>query len=242
MKKRAAAFLSVALCVVLVLAFALVACDPKDSDGNGNGATDGAGDAIFTEGKTAQEIKDAINASSGYIVSGVFADGGGAEACETLYVDDNNLWVFDTLEGNYNYEMLYMCEDGVFYDLYYGTNGPVMASKRTVEQAIESFGDNPEEGVAGVMRYLFEFYSSHWLDTLTDKDGKLAFNENGEMVALTEYIAGSGYVTLGGTTLTIGFKSLVDGEEVLTEFTVSQVNNITFAPSAEVLALKAEAE
>ena len=175
-------------------------------------------------------------------MSGVFADGGGAEACETLYVDDNNLWVFDTLEGNYNYEMLYMCEDGVFYDLYYGTNGPVMASKRTVEQAIESFGDNPEEGIAGVVRYLFEFYSSHWLDTLTDKDGKLAFNENGEMVALTEYIAGSGYVTLGGTTLTIGFKSLVDGEEVLTEFTVSQVNNITFAPSAEVLALKAEAE
>lgn len=237
MKKRAV-FLSVAVCMVLVLAFTLVACEPKSGD---EGATGGVGDAIFTEGKTSQEIKDAINASSGYVVSGVFADGGGAEAGETLYVDDNNLWVLDTLEGNYNYEMLYKCEDGVFYDLYYGTNGPVMASKRTVEQAMESYGVSPEEGIAGVMRYLFGFYSSHWLDTLIDRDGKVAFNENGEIVPL-EYIAGSGYVTLGGTTLTIGYKSLEDGEEVLTEFTVSQVNNVTFAPSEEILALKAEAE
>lgn len=91
------------------------------------------------------------------------------------------------------------------------------------------------------MRYLFEFYSSHWLDTLTDRDGKVAFNENGEIVP-PEYIAGSGYVTLGGTTLTIGYKSLIDGEEVLTEFTVSGVNDVEFAPSAEILALKAEAE
>ena len=244
MKKRAAVFLSVAVCMVLVLAFALVACNPKDGDGDRT--TGGAGDAIFTEGKTAQEIKDAINASSGYVLvsknvvrynfetGSLYVVG---DSTETMYVDGNNFWAA-AKDG----EMLCAYDGGVFYELSYDVNGSVMAHKKTSEQAMESYGVSPEEGIAGVVRYLFEFYSSHWLDTLTDKDGKLAFNENGEMVALTEYIAGSGYVTLGGTTLTIGFKSLVDGEEVLTEFTVSQVNNVTFAPSAEVLALKAEAE
>lgn len=232
MKRRAVVFLSITLCAVLVFALLLVACDPQGGD---EGATRDVGDAVFTEDKTAQEIKDAILASSGYVIT----NGSDESAPVLLYVDGNNCWVFVPAEG---VEILFTCENGVFYDLMYdSTEKSGTAKKMTTDQALEQFGVSPEEGIAGVMRLNFEFYSQ-WVDFIVaDKDGKVVFNEDSGGI-FDGYVAGSGYVILSGTTLTLGYKTLVNGEETLTEQTVGQVNNVTFAPSSEILALKAEAE
>lgn len=231
MKKRAVVSAIAILCLVVVFALSLVACDPQNGDER---ETRDVGDAVFTDDKTAQEIKDAILASSGYVLTSALD----ASAQVLLYVDDNNCWLFDPAEG---VEILFTCESGVFYELMYDSSDESgTAEKMTAEQALEQFGVSPEEGIAGAMRLNFEFYSQ-WVDYIVaDKDGKVVFNEDSGGI-FGEYVAGSGYAILSGTTLTLGYKTLVNGEETLIEHTVGQVNNVTFVPSSEILALKAEA-
>lgn len=231
MKKRAVVSAIAILCLLLVFALSLVACDPQDGD---ESETRDVGDAVFTEDKTAQEIKDAILSSSGYVIT----NGSDESARVLLYVDDNNCWLFDPAKG---VEILFTCESGVFYELMYDSSDKSgTAEKMTADQALEQSEVSPEEGIAGAMRLNFEFYSQ-WVDFIVaDKDGKVVFNEDCGGI-FDGYVAGSGYVILSGTTLTLGYKTLVNGEENLIEQTVGQVNNVTFAPSSEILALKAEA-
>ena len=77
---------------------------------------------------------------------------------------------------------------------------------------------------------------------MTDENGRVVFDEKIAEIVFPGYIAGSGQVILSGTTLTMGYESLVNGEKTSTELTIGQVNNVKFAPSSEILALKAEAE
>ena len=55
--------------VALLLVLALVACAAIGLAACNEGGKDGEGDRIFTEGKTAQEIQDALIASSGYVLT-----------------------------------------------------------------------------------------------------------------------------------------------------------------------------
>lgn len=232
MGKRMSALLLV-LAVVACAAIGLAACNEGEMAGTGGNDTQGgAGDKIFTEGKTAREIQDAMMASSGYIITG-------NESVVVLYVDDNNCRVFSA-----GIEILYTYEDGVYYRLVYDANDAsnIRAEKKTFEQAIEDSDVSPEEGIAGVMRLNFEFHSQFIYILMTDEDGRIVLDDEFAGLAFPGYIAGSGRVILSGTTLTIGYECLVNGEKTPAELTISQVNNVKFAPSAEILALKAEAE
>ena len=225
MRKRMVALLLV-LALVACGAIGLAACNEGGKDGGG-----GAGDRIFTEGKTAQEIQDALIASSGYVLTN-------DESAAVLYVDDNNCLV-----SSGGIEILYTYEDGLYYHLIYDANSEsnLMAEKKTLEEAIEDADVSPEEGIAGVMRLNFEFHSQVIYFLMTDENGRVVFNEKFAEIA-PGYIAGSGQVILSGTTLTMRYESLVNGEKTSTELTIGQVNNVKFAPSSEILALKAEAE
>lgn len=226
MRKRMVALLLV-LALVACGAIGLAACNEGGKDGGG-----GAGDRIFTEGKTAQEIQDALIASSGYVLTN-------DESAAVLYVDDNNCLV-----SSGGIEILYTYEDGLYYHLTYDANSEsnLRAEKKTLEEAIEDSDVSPEEGMAGVMRLNFEFHSQVIYVLMTDENGRVVFDEKFAEIAFPGYIAGSGQVILSGTTLTMRYESLVNGEKTPAELTISQVNNVKFAPSAEILALKAEAE
>ena len=225
MRKRMVALLLV-LALVACAAIGLAACNEGGKDGGG-----GAGDRIFTEGKTAQEIQDALIASSGYVLTN-------DESTAVLYVDDNNCLV-----SSGGIEILYTYEDGLYYHLIYDANSEsnLRAEKKTLEEAIEDADVSPEEGIAGVMRLNFEFHSQVIYFLMTDENGRVVFDEKFAEIA-PGYIAGSGQVILSGTTLTMRYESLVNGEKTSTELTIGQVNNVKFAPSSEILALKAEAE
>ena len=224
MKRRVLALLLV-LALVACGAIGLAACNEGGKDGGG------AGDRIFTEGKTAQEIQDALIASSGYVITN-------DESTAVLYVDDNNCLV-----SSGGIEILYTYEDGLYYHLIYDANSEsnLRAEKKTLEEAIEDSDVSPEEGIAGVMRLNFEFHSQVIYFLMTDENGRVVFDEKFAEIA-PGYIAGSGQVILSGTTLTMRYESLVNGEKTSTELTIGQVNNVKFAPSSEILALKAEAE
>ena len=224
MRKRMVALLLV-LAVVACGAIGLAACNEGGKDGGE------AGDRIFTEGKTAQEIQDALIASSGYVLNN-------DESAAVLYVDDNNCLV-----SSGGIEILYTYEDGLYYHLIYDANSEsnLRAEKKTLEEAIEDADVSPEEGIAGVMRLNFEFHSQVIYFLMTDENGRVVFDEKFAEIA-PGYIAGSGEVILSGTTLTMRYESLVNGEKTSTELTIGQVNNVKFAPSSEILALKAEAE
>ena len=224
MRKRMVALLLV-LALVACGAIGLAACNEGGKDGGG------AGDRIFTEGKTAQEIQDALIASSGYVLTN-------DESAAVLYVDDNNCLV-----SSGGIEILYTYEDGLYYHLTYDANSEsnLRAEKKTLEEAIEDADVSPEEGIAGVMRLNFEFHSQVIYFLMTDENGRVVFDEKFAEIA-PGYIAGSGQVILSGTTLTMRYESLVNGEKTSTELTIGQVNNVKFAPSSEILALKAEAE
>lgn len=226
MKKRVMALLPV-LALVACVAIGLAACNEGGKDGGG-----GEGDSIFTEGKTAQEIQDALIASSGYVLTN-------DESAAVLYVDDNNCLV-----SSGGIETLYTYEDGLYYRLTYDANSEssLRAEKKTFEEAIEDSDVSPEEGIAGVMRLNFEFHSQVIYVLMTDENGRVVFDEKIAEIVFPGYIAGSGQVILSGTTLTMGYESLVNGEKTSTELTIGQVNNVKFAPSSEILALKAEAE
>ena len=219
--------------VALLLVLALVACATIGLAACNEGGKDGSeeGDRIFTEGKTAQEIQDALIASSGYVLTN-------DESTAVLYVDDNNCLV-----SSGGIEILYTYEDGLYYHLIYDANSEsnLGAEKKTLEEAIEDSDVSPEEGIAGVMRLNFEFHSQVIYFLMTDENGRVAFDEKFAEIA-PGYIAGSGQVILSGTTLTMRYESLVNGEKTSTELTIGQVNNVKFAPSSEILALKAEAE
>ena len=103
MKRRVLALLLV-LALVACAAIGLAACNEGGKDGGG------AGDRIFTEGKTAQEIQDALIASSGYVLTN-------DESAAVLYVDDNNCLV-----SSGGIEILYTYEDGLYYHLTYDAN------------------------------------------------------------------------------------------------------------------------
>ena len=225
MRKRMVALLLV-LAVVACAAIGLAACNEGGKDGGG-----GEGDNIFTEGKTAQEIQDALIASSGYVLTN-------DESTAVLYVDDNNCLV-----SSGGIEILYTYEDGLYYHLTYDANSEsnLRAEKKTLEEAIEDSDVSPEEGIAGVMRLNFEFHSQVIYVLMTDENGRVVFGEKFAEI-VPGYIAGSGQVILSGTTLTMRYESLVNGEKTSTELTIGQVNNVKFAPSSEILALKAEAE
>lgn len=225
MRKRMVALLLV-LAVVACAAIGLAACNEGGKDGGG------AGDNIFTEGKTAQEIQDALIASSGYVLTN-------DESTAVLYVDDNNCLV-----SSGGIEILYTYEDGIYYHLTYDANSEsnLSAEKKTLEEAIEDSDVSPEEGIAGVMRLNFEFHSQVIYLLMTDENGRVVFDEKFAESAFPGYIAGSGQVILSGTTLTMRYESLVNGEKTSTELAIGQVNNVKFAPSSEILALKAEAE
>ena len=141
-------------------------------------------------------------------------------------------------------EILYTYEDGLYYHLIYDANSEsnLRAEKKTLEEAIEDSDASPEEGIAGVMRLNFEFHSQVIYVLMTDENGRVVFDEKLAEIAFPGYIAGSGQVILAGTTLTMRYESLVNGEKTSTELTIGQVNNVKFAPSSEILALKAEAE
>ena len=224
MRKRMVALLLV-LALVACAAIGLAACNEGGKDGSE------AGDRIFTEGKTAQEIQDALIASSGYVLTN-------DESAAVLYVDDNNCLV-----SAGGIEILYTYEDGLYYHLTYDANSEsnLRAEKKTLEEAIEDSDVSPEEGIAGVMRLNFEFHSQVIYFLMTDENGRVVFDEKFAEIA-PGYIAGSGQVILSGTTLTMRYESLVNGEKTSTELTIGQVNNVKFAPSSEILALKAEAE
>ena len=219
--------------VALLLVLALVACATIGLAACNEGGKDGseAGDRIFTEGKTAQEIQDALIASSGYVLTN-------DESTAVLYVDDNNCLV-----SSGGIEILYTYEDGLYYHLTYDANSEsnLRAEKKTLEEAIEDSDVSPEEGIAGVMRLNFEFHSQVIYLLMTDENGRVVFGEKFAEI-VPGYIAGSGQVILSGTTLTMRYESLVNGEKTSTELTIGQVNNVKFAPSSEILALKAEAE
>ena len=224
MRKRMVALLLV-LALVACAAIGLAACNEGGRDGSE------AGDRIFTEGKTAQEIQDALIASSGYVLTN-------DESTAVLYVDDNNCLV-----SSGGIEILYTYEDGIYYHLIYDANSEsnLRAEKKTLEEAIEDSDVSPEEGIAGVMRLNFEFHSQVIYFLMTDENGRVVFDEKFAEIA-PGYIAGSGQVILSGTTLTMRYEILVNEEKTSTELTIGQVNNVKFAPSSEILALKAEAE
>ena len=110
-------------------------------------------------------------------------------------------------------------------------------------------GEEAEIDGTKCMRKYSEFsaaeYSANFVEAieymLTEKDGKVVFNEAEAAEALEGYVAGSGYVALEGSVLRIGYKDESETSTQEFEYRISGINATTVTVPAEIAAEKANA-
>lgn len=227
-KRRLVKFFTalVTLAVVATMCVLLVACDP---DGKKGEDSTGGGDAIFTEGVTLAELTEKLNAAESFRYEQYFTSIEEELGYDTYvykyiphayafvgtyhYFGDDDVTVIEE-----QYES-YVCASGDYS--YISTRGP--------ENVIESSKTSAEyvNGIDEERVFCYDFLNEY----LTEKDGKIVFDE--ERLAATDesYVTGSGYVKLSGTSIEVGcsfdgFRSGMFGIGAV-KYVISDVNATT---------------
>lgn len=242
MKKKLCLLMAL-VCCVAVFAVAFAACnDNGGKSGNGGGA----GDVIFTEDASLEDILTALeNAESltytyDYAVS-FFNDPEESEVQATYHQTGKNTHGITY----YSLDNTTVYADGTtdgYFDEYYGfMEGDVVY----MIDSYRSSGEEAEIHGSKCMREYSDFDEGYFAVIaddieflLTEKDGKVVFDEAG---AEEGYVAGSGYVVLEGDVLRIGYKEQIGTMSQEYEISISGVNATTVTVPAEIAAEKANA-
>ena len=224
MKKKLCLLMAL-VCCVAVFAVAFAACNDE------GGKSGGAGDVIFTEDASLEDILTALeNAESltytyDYAVS-FFNDPEESEVQATyhnttVYADGTTDGYFDEYYGFMEGDVVYMIDS-------YRPSGE--EAEINGSKCMSEYSDF-DEGYFAVIADDIEFL-------LTEKDGKVVFNE---AEAREGYVAGSGYVVLEGDVLRIGYKEQGGTMAQEYKYRISGVNATTVTVPAEIAAEKANA-
>lgn len=224
-KRRLVKFFTalVTLAVVATMCVLLVACDP---DGKKGEDSTGGGDAIFTEGVTLAELTEKINAAESFTWSQYnsnadehlgnetyvykFAPRMMSFQSETTYFDDDKN---SSLVANYE---TYTYVSGEYvYSAVRDYEGNIYAEKSLPDNIDEYF----ETNTSGMAEYFLEY--------ITEKDGKIVFDEERLTATGESCVTGSGYIRLNGTSIEVGYK--VNNNEGIVErrYVISDVNATT---------------
>ena len=240
MKRKVLALLLV-LAVVASAAIGLAACNEGGKDG------DGAGDRIFTEDASLDDIITALkNAESltfvyDYTVR-FFNDPEEIEGQATYRVIQE--YTRNLVHYSMDNTTVYTdgTTDGYFDDCY-------MFAEGNMVYMIDSYRPSGEETEISATKCMSKYsepalaeYSAGFVEMiehmLTEKDGKVVFNE---AEATEGYVAGSGYVVLEGNVLRMGYKDESETSVHEFEYRVSGINATTPTVPAEMAAEKANA-
>ena len=246
MRRRLFSVLAV-VCIAAVFAGVFAGCN--NGDGKGGGGSMGAGDKIFTEGATLEDILTALeNAESltyWYTQEGEYSDGPEGEVYESKGVYDYKLTqdaiylAADYRENGYEY----------IHNIYYYRSEEVDltvtlsdGSEGAYESAVKERAEEDPERYSGM---LYDMGAGKLADCLTtDADGNIVI----DVAKMDEgYVQGSGYVKLNGNSIEIGWDFDYSDEENGVDrgrltLIWSGVNATTVDIPAEVRALEADAE
>ena len=233
MKKKHCLLMAL-VCCVAVFAVAFAACNDE------GGKSGGAGDVIFTEGASLEDILTALeNAESLSMTQRVTIDGTDSvmeakmstDAMNVAYIYGADVMGDDVGIMEYQYR-----SDGIVYfvrvfdgDMFGGSS---IASKDL--EVLNTFTSAWDNNIAMIL----EMVNTH---LTTDEGGNIVLSDN--IVGNADYVEGSGYVKLTGSSIEIGW-SVEDSEAAIEEhkITVSGVNATTVEIPGEVRALEAKAE
>lgn len=214
----------IALAVVATMCVLLVACDPEGKKGGETAA--GGGDAIFTEGVTLAELTEKLNAAESFTLSQYYSNVDerlGDDTCvykfairmmsfqsETQYFGDDKNSILTTNYENYTY-----VQGEWVYSAARDYENTIYAEKSSLTHNVDEYF---ESVISGTIEYCLGY--------IVEKDGKIVFNEAWGSTQ-EDYVAGSGYVRLGGTSVEIGYKE--SGGDGISEvrYVISDVNATT---------------
>ena len=233
MKKKLCLLMAL-VCCVAVFAVAFAACNDE------GGKSGGAGDVIFTEGASLEDILTALeNAESlsmtqrvtGGAMGGVMEAKMSADAMNVAHIMGADVMGDDVGIMKYQYR-----SDGIVYfvRVFDGdiVGGSSIASKDLED--INTFTSAWNSNIAMILEMVNTLLT-------TDENGNIVLSDN--IVGNADYVEGSGYVKLTGSSIEIGW-SVEDSEAAIEEYkiTVSGVNATTVEIPGEVRALEAKAE
>lgn len=196
----------IALAVVAAMCVLLVACDPEGKEGGETAA--GGGDAIFTEDATLAGILEKLAAADSFTLEQRYDEGIPGEEAESVYayhLVPQMVWFTGTyctldVDGitllKHHYERYSYLSDDCIYSVFLEENGSIGAEKYSAQHAEEFYGT---EARLGYWEQLSEY--------LTEKDGRIVFDEERMISESDDYVAGSGYVNLNGTSIEVGFET-----------------------------------
>ena len=256
---RRSLFLVLAVvCIAAVFAGVFAGCNNGDGNGGGGNGS-GAGDKIFTEGATLEDIITALeNAESVTITQHYKHVGTNNEG--KAYVDDSiRQYKFDVNNGGSSFmDYLIYQEDGVtdvieshINRMYSYFSGDVIYTTTVYYDADGKIeGHRAEKCLADILPSSSSSVGQEavkWLEALTtDADGNIVLNDRVIMEGFESYVEGSGYVRLNGSSIEFGweeeYSNEYDQQKSDYKITLSGVNATTVDIPAEVRALEAEAE
>ena len=219
MRKRLFLVLAV-VCIAAVFAGVFAGCnnDGKGSGGNGSGA----GDVIFTEDASLDDINAALEKAESLTFAVTRSDGSGW----TYHLTNSVIEILSGPETIY-----YWREGGV--DYYYET------------------GTYDGETVVDSEKNLEQIYPELYYDTLT-VNAELMFwdlttDEAGNIVVnpeeVSDYVEGSGYVKLSGSSIEWGYETVdEEGVTIGTKIVFSGVNATTADVPGDIKALEKDIE
>ena len=240
MKRKVLALLLV-LAVVASAAIGLAACNEGGKDG------DGAGDRIFTEDASLDDIITALkNAESltfvyDYTVR-FFNDPEEIEEQSTYrqIAEYTQTMMHESLDNTTVYAD--GTTDGYFGDSYAFAEGDMVYMISSYRPSGEEAEIDGTKCMSKYSEFSAAEYSANFVEAieymLTEKDGKVVFNE---AEAPEGYVAGSGYVVLEGSVLRIGYKEESETSAQEFEYRISGINATTVTVPAEIAAEKANA-
>ena len=238
MKKKLCLLMAL-VCCVAVFAVAFAACnDNGGKSGNGGGA----GDVIFTEEASLEDILTALENAESWTYTYDYAVRDPEEierqAREIAENTQNML--------HYSLDSTTVYADGTT-DRYFSDNYEF--AEGDMVYMIDSYRPSGEETEIDGTKCMSKYsgfstavISANFVEMieymLTEKDGKVVFNE---AVMKGGYIAGSGYVVLEGDVLRIGYKEQIGTRAQEYEYRISGINATTVTVPTEIAAEKANA-
>ena len=237
MKKKLCLLMAL-VCCAAVFAVAFAACnDEGGKSGNGGGA----GDVIFTEDASLEDILTALENAESWTYTYDYAvrdpedierQASYREIVENTQnmlhysLDNTTVYADGTTDGYFSDNYEFVEGDMVYMIDSYRPSGEIDGTKCMSKYSGFSTADIHANFVE-MIEYM-----------LTEKDGKVVFNE---AEAREGYVAGSGYVVLEGDVLHIGYKERGGAMAQEYEYRISGINATTVTIPAEIAAEKANA-
>lgn len=245
MRRRLFLVLAVVCCIAV---FAGVFAGCNNGDGKGGGGSTGAGDKIFTEGATLEDILTALGNAESFTqtqwwkesVTDHWGDEYSDEVTYRYEVTDSAVVQYsESFEGSEPISSVsarYRSGD-IDYEIEYAEDGEIYGcSKSLAAIDPDRYSDDAE------------FFGAERFGDMPVKyaDGKISFDhESAENNAVDDYVKGSGYVKLNGSSIEIGWEGTYSDEygsyRYSCKYSWSGVNAEVEIP-ADARALEAQAE